>query len=628
MLGGTRLTTVFNALSPEGSPARMDVANGQLELRLDRHQYGRLELGYGFRTDGTAGGLGINLQAGGADRIRITIAHLDLGLVNLNVVIHTPAGWSSIGQNVGPGQIDFRFADFTGLAGQDFTNVTLIMLVFQVSGSLVLDGIETDVRGSLLGNATAGVWLTQFGKFKVAGSNALEATCGSPVDGRFHTEAHHDGVLGGDFVYSARITADWNVEGVSADLQFRISDEGRYGVRLQAGRISLYRFMLPDRVCDPHRPDSPGPCPSWPPKDGDRPVDLPVEFELAWRRFDRTLQTIGVTVVADGSRFVVAFDAGPLELGRFEATDANLGVGRFGIYVLAPEKDFRPFGIRFSDLSATTDPTALSNFTLLYSVPGYDANGTKRALVRTLNDMDAQEYDEARSSFMIRTVAGDVAIADRPFERAGPFGPAVHLPRTLGFQFLAADFSDLRDSGTYTIEARVATTRGVRELRSAPFEIRPALISETLLRPMSILNAEMRNAADDDFRRNWRIEFGAASWSVGVDGAFVADRADDGAGAVLRRVLNMSNHPLEVPDFGLVAQVTIVAGCDAQLQFRIAPEDRWGVTLQAGAAGGCPWRRTARDTPAQRGPGGGQPASLRHHRIAPASGTIQVRARL
>lgn len=74
---------------------------------------------------------------------------------------------------------------------------------------------------------------------------------------------------------------------------------------------------------------------------------------------------------------------------------------------------------------------------------------------------------------------------------------------------------------------------------------------------------------------------------VGVDGAFVATAADDGAGAALRRIFTIGNEPLVQRDFRFVGRITIVGGCDAQLQFRITDTDRWGVTLQAGSAGGC-----------------------------------------
>ena len=159
--------------------------------------------------------------------------------------------------------------------------------------------------------------------------------------------------------------------------------------------------------------------------------------------------------------------------------------------------------------------------------------------------------------------------------------------RTFGFQFLAADFTDLREAGRYTLEARLATSGGVRVLRSRPFEISSRFVTERMLWPLSILNAKARRAAEEDFRRNWFIDSGHAAWSVGLDGAFVADRADDQGGAVLRRIFNTFNSPLSADNFRFVARITIVAGCDAQLQFWITDDERWAVTLQAGDAGGC-----------------------------------------
>jgi hypothetical protein len=292
-----------------------------------------------------------------------------------------------------------------------------------------------------------------------------------------------------------------------------------------------------------------------------------------------------------------SFGTASQDLGRFETEYAELGIGRFGIYVLAPTPSF---DVRFTELAATTDPTAMSNFALLYSTPGYDANGTKRALVPTLNDMEAQDYGGVGSSFTVRNAADEVKIRDRHFEASGPAGLRSSLRRTFGMQFLAADFTDLRELGSYMIEARVATSSGIRELRSRLFEIRSRLVTETLLWPLSILNAQARRAAEEDFRDNWLIESAPKVWSVGLHGAFVADRADDQAGALLRRIFNTGNSPLSEVDFRFVARIMIVGGCDAQLQFRITDDERWAVTLQAGAADGCPH--------------GGGPGAVRLHR--------------
>ena len=448
------------------------------------------------------------------------------------------------------------------------------------------------MRRSLLADTASGAWLKQFGDFGFSGPDTIDVRSGVQVGDRFHAEAHHAGVLGADFAYSATLTADWTRPGLGAHLQFRISDEGRYGVRVEAGTIAFYRFMLDPRRCADD-PTVIAHCPSWP-EHGDDPI----EHDLGSAGFDTTIPSLRVRVVAEGSRFEVVFGTASADLGRFETRDAELGVGRFGIYVRAPTPSL---DVRFSELAAASEPTAASNFALLYSTPGYDVGGAKRALVRTLNDIEARDYDDVGSSFSVTSTAGDVKIPSRRFEAPGS---GSNPRRTFGMQLLVADFSDLREVGSYVLEARVATSSGQRVLRSRPFEIRSRLVTETMLWPLSILNAQARRAADDDFRRNWFVESMPGAWSVGLDGAFVADRADDRAGAVLRRVFNIGNSPLSALDFRFVARITIVAGCDAQLQFRITDDERWAVTLQAGEAGGCPH--------------GAGPGSVRLHREGPA----------
>jgi hypothetical protein len=434
---------------------------------------------------------------------------------------------------------------------------------------------------SVLHDATSGAWLPQFGGFDLLVPGTIIVQWGSAVGPLFHAEAHHDQVLGADFTYSATISADWTRPDLSAHLQFRISDEGRYGVCLQGERITLYRFTLEDCPCNDNA-ELIAHCQKWTSDGADDPIEQPLGHGV----FDTGVRTRSVSVVAERSRLIVSFGTSLQAMQRFEIEDVRLGIGRFGIYVRAAEKYF---DVQFSQVVATTDPTAASNFTLLYSTPGYDLEGTKRALVRTVNDIDAEDYDDANSAFTVTSASGEIKIHDRRFEAPGS---APSLRRTLGFQFLAADFTDLREAGRYTLEARVATSSGIRMLRSLPFEIIPRLVSERMLWPLSILNAKARRAADDDFRRNWFIDSGHAAWSVGLDGAFVADRADDQVGAVLRRIFNPANQPinegdLRFRDFRLVVRITIVAGCDAQVQFRITHDERWAVTLQAGDAGGC-----------------------------------------
>ncbi|MFD9360092.1 hypothetical protein [Streptomyces sp. NPDC060031] len=141
--GGVRSTTLRNALSPKGTPARLDVGGaGRLRLTLDAEQYARLEIAFGISPDGTVADLGLNLHEGGADRIRTTISHLDDTVVNFNISIGTSAGYSSAGKNAREGRVDFLFSEFAGPAGQDFTHVNFIVFVFTVRGSMALDGVE------------------------------------------------------------------------------------------------------------------------------------------------------------------------------------------------------------------------------------------------------------------------------------------------------------------------------------------------------------------------------------------------------------------------------------------------------------------------------------------------------
>jgi hypothetical protein len=419
-----------------------------------------------------------------------------------------------------------------------------------------------------------GAWLPQFGEFHVEGSNTLRVRATWPVGGGFHAEAHHGGVLGADFRYSALLFGDWTNSGLSTHLWFRISDEGRYGVRIQGGLVVLYRFMLEDRACAPPDSNVIAHCPLWDP-DADDPEEVP----LASRTFDPGVGSLRVSVDAVGPRLSVSFGTVSTELGRFEAEDDSLGVGRFGVYVLSGKEGAE---VVFRDLVATADPTAASNFALLYSTPGHDATGTKRLLVRTINPVDPSDISVPQSSFTVLDKHRKARFSGR-FRSPSAYG----LGRAFGMQVLEGEFSGLQDAGTFTLEASIATSNGVRVLHSGPFEICSRLVSETMLWPMTIANAQARRAADEDFRRNWQVESGPQCWSVGLDGAFMADRADDQAGATLRRVFDGNNGPLYATEFRFACQLTIVRGCDAQLQFWIGDRERWGVTLQAGDAGGC-----------------------------------------
>ena len=454
----------------------------------------------------------------------------------------------------------------------------------------------------------AALWAERFGSFTGDAENIhnLSGVATTGQDSSFwHAEAQRLGYMGADFTYSGDVSVDPAAE---AHLQFRISDRGRYGVRLRPGSLTLYRFLRLDKPCFRlGAPPAISHCPAWGDTDpliygelkscsfGSQDCGCPA---INQRKFHR------LSITATGLSFTVAVDGVPC----IAITDSNLGnallVGRFGIYVLGSKNALS--AIKFRNVGATTDPTAASNFALLYSTAGYEAVETKRALVRTLNDVPSQLIDGAHSTFSV--------LRGRTVVLTGQLVPLLEpgsttLAKTFGMQLLEANFTQLQQEGFYKLRVEIATATGPRTLYSAPFEIRGRLVSTNLLKGLSLLNAAARRAADEDMRRNWCFETAtgctnnpavAGPWSVAEDGAFFADRANSNQGAVLRRVFNGNNAPFS-PDteFHYVGEVTIISGCDAQLQFGVTPNDRWAVTLQAGAGGGCPF--------------GGGPGAVRLH---------------
>jgi len=447
------------------------------------------------------------------------------------------------------------------------------------------------------------LWGTRSGTFD-GDISTVNVVTGDPVvtpaNGYFNAEAQHKGFVGADFTYSAQISV-YPSDGPSAEahLQFRISDEGRYGVRVLAGALTLYRFLREDEPCSQTNPGAISHCPSF------GPSDLPIYRELMTCTYgrescqcpapDTTILLHKVQIIAQGNSFTVSLD----DVTCFQFLDQTAGnelrVGRFGIYAYGKDVS----AVHFQNFSATSDPTAESNFALLYSTAGYEANETKRALVRTLNDLPSSWLDPTHSTFTV--YQGDNVVLTGPLvPLLAPLLQTYGVPifaKTFGMQLLEADFSSIRTPGSFVLQVNIATTSGIVTLGSMSCQIAPRLVTGTLLHQMTNLNALARRAADDDMRRNWCFEnpngcsndpLEAPQWSVTQDGAFYADRADSGAGLVVRRVFNGANGPLpQDTDFHYVGEVTIISGCDAQMQFAVSDSERWAVTLQAGAAGGC-----------------------------------------
>ena len=214
----------------------------------------------------------------------------------------------------------------------------------------------------------AGMWGTRFGAFGGT-SDTIVVTDGvvapSFPDKR-HAEAQLLGVVAADFTYAATIRVG---PGAAADLQFRISDRGRLGVRLEPQLLTLYQMRRADRRCGPNS-QIVAHCPDWR-DDHDEPVwsalantplaaQAPVPYRIVVRANGRTVHVY----IAGVAAFEVVLD------------HDDLAVGRVGVYAWGAAAALS--SVRFSSLEITTKPALPSNFALLYSTAGYELTGTKR----------------------------------------------------------------------------------------------------------------------------------------------------------------------------------------------------------------------------------------------------------
>jgi hypothetical protein len=384
-----------------------------------------------------------------------------------------------------------------------------------------------------------------------------------------HAEIHLLGVLAADFTYAATVTFG---AGGEAHMQFRISGDGCYGVRLSETGSVVYRQLFTTATGPSSKADANGWI--WEPLAyGDGPL-------AANRPHAVWVTCLGAvfSVTVNGTSHDVAIAADDV------ARDEWLAVGRLGLYA------FRPYNSRaaisFSGIAAMFDETARSNFSLLYSVGGYSLGGTKRALVRTLNGFDASVV-AADSAFTLETTDG------RPVHT----GPLTAAPTTYGFQCWQADFSDVRVAGVYVLRCMIITSGGAIALESSPFAVDERTLSRRLLRPLTVLNAAARNAGDQGLdkaspprRPHWEAVSG--NFTIDDEGALVASNASDGPGYLLLRTADGYGGPSpdvakQIGGYTMTGEVSISEGCDAQLQFGITPTRRLAVTLQAGEGGGC-----------------------------------------
>jgi hypothetical protein len=404
-----------------------------------------------------------------------------------------------------------------------------------------------------------GALQVHFGQWQPVGSTRIDAVGFSPGTGGFHAEAQALEAQGADLTFSADVTFGFGGE---ANLQARISDEGRYGVSIRESGVRIYRQLLEH---DQLRWDVvPG---------ADYPMALAANRAHA------------VSFTLDGATLSVSVDG-----VAHQVTDADrsLAVGRLGLYAF--RQPWSGASVSFANVRVTTDPARKSNFALLYDTVGYEAAGSKRALVRTLAPVAA--IDLARSRYLVQAASGAIVQS----------GPLRALPDSFGIQLWEADFSSLTTPGSYTVTVEVAAGGAVQRLVSQPFVVDAQRLSARLLRGLTFLDAEARSAADEDLRRNWATRAGA--FTVDPDGAFVARNADRGAGALIERVQNGYNAPIQPTGgpYSITGKITILDGCDAQIQLAMNGNERLGVTLQAGGSG-C----------------GGGPGAIRLHRETPTT---------
>lgn len=358
-----------------------------------------------------------------------------------------------------------------------------------------------------------------------------------------HAETQRPGVIGVDFNYSANIQFG---QGGDGHLQFRISDEGCYGVSLRESGFRVYKQMMN----------------SWQllPK-GDKRINLAANVPHSL-----SIKATGSVLNVKVNNFEISVED---EIDSFQA-------GRFGLYA------YRVSGsnaeISFSNVRATTNPEFRSNFSLLYNTMGSPLRGTKRALVRTLNNLESG-INLKQSGFSIRTPEGKILKE----------GSLIQLKNTYGMQLWEADFSSFSTPGTYILSVHIATGSLMHDLESTAFVLEERGFTRRMLKPLTILNAEARNAAEEDLRKNWVQR--TPGFYVEPDGAFRVDNANDHEGSLIERTLNGYLGRIPNNEFAdgytLTGRITILNGCDAQLQFGIGSNYRYGVTLQAGSGGGC-----------------------------------------
>src|SRR5262249_26615910 len=149
--------------------------------------------------------------------------------------------------------------------------------------------------------------------------SSIVANAGTQVgEHAFHAEAMQVGALGADFTYSADVTFTPTSE---ANLQFRISSAGRYGVSVRASGLRVYKQVRRGEVHNQNVSETD--CLSW---------DLLCDAAHVCSRDAALAPQVSHHVVIEvrGSQITARVD----QLPALQITDASLTTGHFGVYAI------------------------------------------------------------------------------------------------------------------------------------------------------------------------------------------------------------------------------------------------------------------------------------------------------
>ncbi|GAB4058191.1 hypothetical protein [Catellatospora paridis] len=146
VLGGVRTLSVQSIRyeGGTGAVATVDTVDGELTLAQAPGQFAVTHLVYGLDADGTVQHLGVDLRQDGADRLRVVVSSATGGAVHVNATVASGGLWTTNGVTLfaGSGVADLTFETFGGTGGQDFSNVSYLVIILQSAASFTVKSVE------------------------------------------------------------------------------------------------------------------------------------------------------------------------------------------------------------------------------------------------------------------------------------------------------------------------------------------------------------------------------------------------------------------------------------------------------------------------------------------------------